>query len=80
MNKKIKAGWSPYQIEGRLKLENEGICLISHESIYHYIYSDPKAGSPYQKGSVENDNGLVRVELPRTYPVEDLKRMSHKDE
>ena len=37
---KLKAGWSPYQIEGRLKHENEGKCLISHESIYHYIYSD----------------------------------------
>jgi IS30 family transposase len=37
---KLKEGWSPYQIEGRLKLENKGKCLISHESIYHYIYSD----------------------------------------
>lgn len=37
---KIKAGWSPYQIEGRLKLENKGTCQISHESIYQYIYSD----------------------------------------
>ncbi len=205
VTKKIKAGWSPYQIEGRLKLENEGICQISHESIYHYIYSDPnrrnrfsthlrrrhsyrlkrnqrkskipsellitsrpesikirkdfghwecdlvvfkkgvktnlitlrerqtrymiaiknenreaagtalalintvkkikpyiksitfdqgsefkrygwikecletdiyfcEAGSPYQKGSVENGNGLIRIELPRTYPVEGLKQ------
>ena len=40
MDKKIKAGWSPYQIEGRLKLENNGTSLISHESIYHYIYSE----------------------------------------
>ena len=205
VHKKIKAGWSPYQIEGRLKLENNGACLVSHESIYHYIYSDtnrrnrfckylrrkhtyrfkrnqrksriqpellitsrPKsirdrkdfghwecdlmvfrkgvktnlitlrerqtrymiaiknknreaastalalintvknikpyiksitfdqgsefmryewikdclkadiyfceAGSPYQKGSVENGNGTIRIELPRTYPIDDLKQ------
>jgi IS30 family transposase len=36
---KLKLGWSPYQIEGRLKIENEGRCLISHETIYKYIYS-----------------------------------------
>lgn len=40
MHSKLKLGWSPYQIEGRLKLENENKCIISHESIYHYIYSD----------------------------------------
>lgn len=205
VHKKVKAGWSPYQIEGRLKLENNGTCLISHESIYHYVYSDAKrrnslhkhlrrrhtyrfkrnqrktripkellitsrpaainsrkdfghwecdlmifkrgikanlitrrerhtrymiaiknenkeasgtaltlintvktikphiksitfdqgsefkrydwikncleadiyfceAGSPYQKGSVENGNGVIRVELPRSYPLDDLKQ------
>lgn len=39
-HEKLKAGWSPYQIEGRLKLENNGECVISHESVYHYIYSN----------------------------------------
>src|SRR5579872_3603276 len=37
---KLKSRWSPWQIEGRLKLENEGQCVISHETIYRYIYSD----------------------------------------
>lgn len=37
---KLKSGWSPWQIEGRLKLENLGKCIISHETIYRYIYSD----------------------------------------
>jgi transposase, IS30 family len=40
VHEKLKAGWSPYQIEGRLKLENHGKCQISHETIYAYIYSD----------------------------------------
>lgn len=37
---KLKVGWSPWQIEGRLKRENNGTCIISHETIYRYIYSD----------------------------------------
>lgn len=37
---KLLIGWSPGQIEGRLKRENNGACQISHETIYRYIYSD----------------------------------------
>lgn len=37
---KLRSGWSPWQIEGRLKLENKGQCLISHEMIYRHIYGD----------------------------------------
>lgn len=37
---KLLCGWSPKQIEGRLKQENHGNCIISHETIYRYIYSD----------------------------------------
>lgn len=37
---KLSKGWSPYQIEGRLKLENGGQCIVSHETIYSYIYRD----------------------------------------
>lgn len=37
VHKKLKLGWSPYQIEGRLKRENNGNCVISHKSVYHYI-------------------------------------------
>jgi IS30 family transposase len=40
VHEKLDTGWSPYQIEGRLKRDNDGKCLISHESIYNYIYSD----------------------------------------
>lgn len=40
VHSKLKTGWSPGQIEGRLKAENNGACIISHETIYRYIYSD----------------------------------------
>jgi IS30 family transposase len=35
---KLEEGWSPAQIAGRLKKE-KGITVISHETIYGYIYS-----------------------------------------
>lgn len=34
---RLAMGWSPQQISGRLALET-GSCVISHESIYRYIY------------------------------------------
>ncbi len=40
VHSRLKAGWSPGQIEGCLKAENDGKCVISHETIYRYIYSD----------------------------------------
>jgi len=36
----LKKGWSPEQIAGRLKLESDGICPVSHETIYQFIYSE----------------------------------------
>jgi IS30 family transposase len=40
VHEKLRLGWSPWQIEGHLKREHEGKCVISHETIYRYIYSD----------------------------------------
>jgi len=37
---KLALGWSPWQIEGRLRREHGGKSIISHESIYRYIYSE----------------------------------------
>jgi IS30 family transposase len=37
---KLRCGWSPEQIAGRLKRENNGKSIICHETIYRYIYSD----------------------------------------
>jgi len=36
---KLRCGWSPEQIAGRLKRENKGKHVICHETIYRYIYS-----------------------------------------
>ena len=36
---KLRFGWSPEQIAGRLELE-EGTKVISHESIYQFIYAE----------------------------------------
>ncbi len=46
---KLQSGWSPWQIEGRLKRENGGQCLISHETIYRYIYSDNSIRNRFYK-------------------------------
>ena len=36
---KLRCGWSPEQIAGRLKKHNHGVTVISYETIYRYIYS-----------------------------------------
>ena len=38
----IEDQWSPDQISGRFKID--GIAMISHESIYQYVWTDKKAG------------------------------------
>jgi len=35
----LRIGWSPEQISGRLRLENNGTPVVSHETIYQFIYS-----------------------------------------
>ena len=35
---RLKAGWSPEQIAGRMRLERHPI-RVSHETIYHFAYS-----------------------------------------
>lgn len=36
---KLRCGWSPEQISGRLKRDNNNQTIICHETIYNYIYS-----------------------------------------
>lgn len=37
---KLRCGWSPEQISGRLKRDNKGKSVICHETIYRYIYGE----------------------------------------
>lgn len=37
---KLRCGWSPEQISGRLKRKNTGKTVVCHETIYRYIYSE----------------------------------------
>lgn len=41
VHEKLQKGWSPWQVEGYLRVNNNDKCVISHESIYRYIYGDP---------------------------------------
>jgi len=36
---KLRSGWSPEEISGRSKRDNDGKAVICHETIYRYIYS-----------------------------------------
>lgn len=38
---KLRSGWSPQQIAGRLKREH-GKTIVCHETIYRYIYAHPE--------------------------------------
>lgn len=49
VEEKLNQGWSPWQIEGRLTLENNPPETISHESIYRYIYSSSQNRQRFYK-------------------------------
>ncbi len=63
---KLRCGWNPEQIAGRLKKKHHGRSVISYETIYRYIYSP--------KGRREN----LREFLPRAHRKRYLKH-SRKD-
>lgn len=49
VHEKLQSGWSPWQIEGRLRRENSHKTLITHETIYSYIYSDYSVRNKFYK-------------------------------
>lgn len=49
VHQKLAQGWSPWQIEGRLREESNGQSVISHETIYRYIYSAPDIRNQFYK-------------------------------
>ena len=40
----LRAGWSPQQIAGRLKLEPCAVGTVSHETIYQFVYGPEGSG------------------------------------
>lgn len=88
---KLARDWSPEQIAGRLKIINSGKCIISHETIYKFIYSEEgKANKLYQylrkkkrvrKPQISRKNRAIipnRVSiLDRPKEVEKRKKFGH---
>lgn len=86
--KKLKEGWSPEQIAGRLKIDHP-TCTLSHETIYQHIWRDKKQGGTLYKtlrcrgrkykkrGAKNNDRGIFgRVDIEqRDKIVEEKKRI-----
>ena len=56
---RLKTGWSPEQIAGRLKIEPREPYRICHETIYQYVYSETRHpenapdGRPLSKSSAK---------------------------
>ena len=68
----IRVGWSPEQISGRLKHQQEGLYL-NHESIYRYVYS--REGVQKRLGWVLRQPRLLRCHKygrrPHKMPIAD---------
>ena len=62
---KLRSGWSPEQIAGRLRKRNRGSTVISHEAIYQYIYSP--------EGGKENLREYLARAHKKRYPKHYLK-------
>jgi IS30 family transposase len=62
----LKAGWSPEQIAGRLKHmhPDEPNLLVSHETIYRYIYAQPRG--ELRKTLIAALRQSHKTRLPRT--------------
>jgi transposase, IS30 family len=79
IEEKLQLGWSPWQIEGRLKLANQGRCVVSHETIYRYIYSDNyKRNKLHKKLRRRHFNRVQRGKRKKRIPEE--MRISHRPE
>lgn len=65
VTRKLKQGWSPEQIAGRLSIEYPALS-ISHEAIYQYLYDS----------RVRQNNDLVAY-LPRAHKRRQLKGHRH---
>lgn len=69
----LAMGWSPQQIAGRLKRE-EGRPVISHESIYRFIYFRSAQKDYWHKLLPRAKNRRGRLGLRGGSPIETIKR------
>src|ERR1700722_3185244 len=73
---RLEEGWSPQQIAGRLK-KSAGKCVISHETIYAYIYSEPgKAKKLYQLLHKKRRFRYPRVQRKRQRSTMETEKIS----
>lgn len=77
----LKAGWSPQQIDGRLRLIAKR-CVISYETIYAYIYSPAgKAQQLYKLLQKKRRYRYPRIKRRRLKPASEVekKRIGQRD-
>jgi len=71
---KLKTGWSPEQIAGRLKIEPRAPHRICHETIYQYVYSDSgqsqELGRYLPERQRKRKPGYARKARDRVFPLE----------
>lgn len=68
IRRKLKRTWSPEQIAGRLKRENDNQAVVCHETIYRYIYDSEKNLTKhlrYKKNKYRRRYGIKKRELDR---------------
>jgi len=68
---RLRAGWSPEQIAGRLKLEPVEVGRVSHETIYRHVYSPEgrRAGLFALLASARHRRRQLRGRKPRQGPI-----------
>jgi len=68
IKQKLKRTWSPEQIAGRLKRENNNQTVVCHETIYQHIYDTGKSLTKhlrYKKNKYRRRYGTKKRELER---------------
>jgi IS30 family transposase len=87
--KHLKAGWSPEQISGRMRLEKKKF-FVCHETIYRYIYREknktlyqylhykkPKRRRRFTRKSSDCRYGEIRLITKRPKKIEERKKIGH---
>jgi len=69
VERRIRLYWSPEQIAGRLKKENDGVSVICHETIYAHLYAERQDLFPFlrqgHKRRYRRRHGTIQREKQR---------------